>query len=38
MIRLRQAFDPEGRANPHKVFPDAKVCVEARQPRRQAAM
>jgi len=38
MVRLRQVFDPEGRANPHKVFPDAKVCVEARTPRRQAAM
>jgi glycolate oxidase len=38
MIRLRRVFDPEGRANPHKIFPDAKVCVEARAPRRQAAM
>jgi glycolate oxidase len=38
MIRLRHVFDPEGRANPHKIFPDAKVCVEARAPRRQAAM
>lgn len=35
MIRLRAAFDPDGRANPHKIFPDAKVCVEARAPRRQ---
>jgi glycolate oxidase len=38
MIRLRRVFDPEGRANPHKIFPDAKVCVEARAPRRQAPM
>ncbi|HLY38684.1 MAG TPA: FAD-linked oxidase C-terminal domain-containing protein [Candidatus Binatia bacterium] len=38
MIRLRAVFDPEGRANPHKIFPDAKVCVETRTPRRQAAM
>jgi len=38
MVRLRRVFDPEGRANPHKIFPDAKVCVEARAPRRQAAM
>src|SRR5206468_3032902 len=38
MTRLRAVFDPEGRANPHKIFPDAKVCVETRAPRRQAAM
>jgi glycolate oxidase len=38
MTRLRAVFDPDGRANPHKIFPDAKVCVEARAPRRQAAM
>jgi glycolate oxidase len=35
MTQLRAVFDPEGRANPHKVFPDAKVCVETRTPRRQ---
>jgi glycolate oxidase len=38
MTRLRAVFDPEHRANPHKIFPDAKVCVETRTPRRQAAM
>src|SRR5207253_2625858 len=38
MTRLRAVFDPEGRANPHKIFPDAKVCVETRAPRRQAAV
>src|SRR6059036_948952 len=38
MTRLRAVFDPEGRANPHKIFPDAKVCVETRRPRRQAAL
>jgi glycolate oxidase len=38
MISLRAVFDPEGRANPHKIFPDAKVCVETRAPRRQAAV
>ncbi len=38
MYRLRAVFDPDGRANPHKVLPDAKVCVETRTPRRQAAM
>src|SRR5207237_537829 len=36
--RLPPVFDPEGRANPHKIFPDAKVCVETRAPRRQAAV
>jgi glycolate dehydrogenase FAD-linked subunit len=38
MTSLRAVFDPDGRANPHKIFPDAKVCVETRAPRRQAAM
>jgi glycolate oxidase len=38
MTRVRAVFDPEGRSNPHKIFPDAKVCVETRAPRRQAAM
>jgi glycolate oxidase len=35
MTKLRAVFDPDGRANPHKIFPDAKVCVETRAPRRQ---
>jgi len=38
MTTLRGVFDPEQRANPHKIFPDAKVCVETRTPRRQAAL
>src|SRR5881296_2205116 len=38
MTRLRAVFDPDGRANPHKILPDAKACVETRAPRRQAAM
>jgi len=38
MTRLRAVFDPAQRANPHKIFPDSKVCVEARAPRRQAAL
>lgn len=38
MIRLRSVFDPQHRSNPHKVFPDARVCVETRAPRRQAAL
>src|SRR5207245_10046388 len=38
MVRLRALFGPEGRANPHKILPGPKVCVETRAPRRQAAM
>jgi glycolate oxidase len=38
MVRLRAVFDPEQRANPHKIFPDAKVCIETRTPRRRAAL
>jgi glycolate oxidase len=38
MSRLRAVFDPDGRSNPHKVFPDAKVCVETRAPRRQVPL
>lgn len=38
MTRVRAVFDPEQRSNPHKIFPDARVCVETRAPRRQAAM
>jgi glycolate oxidase len=38
MTALRAVFDPAQRANPHKIFPDAKVCVETRAPRRQAAL
>ena len=38
MTRVRAVFDPDGRANPHKILPDARVCVETRAPRRQAAM
>ena len=38
MVLLRAAFDPEGRANPHKIFPDSKVCVETRTPRRQVPL
>jgi glycolate oxidase len=38
MKKLRAVFDPEGRANPHKIFPDSKVCVETRAPRRQVPL
>ncbi|HWP66611.1 MAG TPA: FAD-linked oxidase C-terminal domain-containing protein [Candidatus Limnocylindria bacterium] len=38
MQALRSVFDPERRANPHKILPDALVCVEARAPRRQVPL
>jgi glycolate oxidase len=38
MRRVKAVFDPEGRANPHKVLPDARVCVETRAPRRQVPL
>jgi glycolate oxidase len=38
MRRVRDVFDPDGRANPGKVFPTPGVCVEQRAPRRQAAL
>jgi len=31
-------FDPGQRSNPHKIFPDALACVEARAPRRQVPL
>jgi glycolate oxidase len=38
MQRVRAVFDPEGRANPGKIFPTPGVCIEQRTPRRQAAL
>jgi len=38
MQAIRGVFDPERRANPHKIFPDALVCVETRAPRRQVPL
>jgi glycolate oxidase len=38
MQAVRGVFDPARRANPHKIFPDALVCVEARAPRRQVPL
>jgi len=38
MQRVRGVFDPDGRANPGKIFPTPGVCVEQRAPRRQAAL
>jgi len=36
MRTLRRVFDPEGRCNPHKLFPGSKRCMEF-TPRKQAA-
>jgi glycolate oxidase len=38
MQRVRAVFDPDGRANPGKIFPTPGGCVEQRAPRRQAAL
>ena len=38
MQRVRAVFDPEGRANPGKIFPTPGGCVEQRSPRRRAAL
>jgi glycolate oxidase len=38
MQRVRAVFDPEGRANPGKIFPTPGVCVEQRAPGRRAAL
>jgi glycolate oxidase len=37
MRRLRLAFDPEGRCNPHKILPAPGGCVETKWPRRGVA-
>ena len=36
MRMLRRVFDPEGRCNPHKMFPGSKKCADF-APRRQAS-
>jgi glycolate oxidase len=36
MRQLRRVFDPEGRCNPHKMFPDSKRCSDF-APRKQAS-
>ncbi len=38
MRRVRGVFDPDGRANPGKIFPTPGGCVEPRAPRRRAAL
>jgi glycolate oxidase len=35
MQLVRQAFDPEGLANPGKLFPTPKTCGESAQRRRE---
>ncbi|MBV9125043.1 MAG: FAD-binding protein, partial [Planctomycetes bacterium] len=38
MLRLRAAFNPEGRCSPHKVFPTAGACIEPSKAGRRAAL
>src|SRR5438093_10240143 len=38
MLRLRAAFNPDGRCSPHKMFPTAGACIEPSRPGRRAAL
>jgi glycolate oxidase len=38
MLRLRQAFNPEGRCSPHKMLPTAGACIEQSKAKRRAAL
>jgi glycolate oxidase len=38
MLRLRSAFNPEGRCSPRKVLPTAGACIEPSRPARRAAL
>ncbi|MFO0878555.1 MAG: FAD-linked oxidase C-terminal domain-containing protein [Gemmataceae bacterium] len=38
MIRLRQAFNPEGRCSPRKMLPTAGACIEQSRVGRRAAL
>ena len=38
MLRLRQAFNPEGRCSPHKMLPTAGACIEQSKVSRRAAL
>jgi glycolate oxidase len=38
MLRLREAFNPEGRCSPHKMLPTAGACIEPSKPARRAAL
>src|SRR5207302_857686 len=37
MLRLRSAFNPEGRCSPHKMLPTAGACIEPSKAGRRAA-
>jgi glycolate oxidase len=38
MLRLRAAFNPDGRCSPHKMFPTAGACIEQSKAGRRAAL
>jgi glycolate oxidase len=38
MVRLRSAFNPEGRCSPRKMLPTAGACIEPSKPGRRAAL
>ena len=38
MMRLRSAFNPEGRCSPHKMLPTAGACIEQSKAMRRAAL
>jgi glycolate oxidase len=38
MLRLRSAFNPEGRCSPAKMLPTAGACIEPSKPGRRAAL
>ncbi|MFO0842855.1 MAG: FAD-linked oxidase C-terminal domain-containing protein [Gemmataceae bacterium] len=38
MLRLRSAFNPEGRCSPHKMLPTAGACIEQSKASRRAAL
>jgi glycolate oxidase len=38
MLRLRQAFNPEGRCSPAKMLPTAGACIEPSKAGRKAAL
>jgi glycolate oxidase len=38
MLRLRAAFNPDGRCSPAKMLPTAGACIEPTRPARRAAL
>ncbi len=38
MVRLRTAFNPEGRCSPRKMLPTAGACIEPSKAGRRAAL